>query len=519
MKTYDLTYVQIQKLANLCKQEQGSVEGAKAEASLMANILETQSYYKNKYGNDIYSFARNSGWFSKAAYWMDNGDASSTYSIAIQDVLVNGNRTLPQFVDEHDCLADIKSATNNGKPINIHDRSAYKQDVTIIKNRYGSTYTFWSFPTPYGDPFGYTNKTLRWSTKTMVTVNTILNKAISYLGASEPTGDDQFIRYYNNVADAKFAMNVAWCAIFVTVVARMTGVGTDIIPSFADCDAGKNWFMEKKRFELSKKFGGRYTPMAGDIVFYSSKYKLADSTHVGYVVSCDGKTLKAIEGNKDDRVAYRTIDISSAYIIGYGRVAEFINAKTDGDFAVYVRSLYETLLKRTPTNGEVTSWVEVLKKGVSREEVRNDFLRSDEYKALHKNDISDTTKAMTKKFQSWLNSYAGLSLTVDGSCGPATKKAAVAAMQKYLNATYGAGLSVDGVFGEKTRSAFRVVKQGVRGPSAYIVQGLLYGHGYDPAGFDGSCGNGCVAAIREFQKNNNLNVDGKCGSKTFQILI
>ena len=38
-KKYKLTQVQLQGLANLCVQEQGSLDGARAEASLMANLL------------------------------------------------------------------------------------------------------------------------------------------------------------------------------------------------------------------------------------------------------------------------------------------------------------------------------------------------------------------------------------------------------------------------------------------------------------------------------------------------
>lgn len=516
--TYNLTSDQIQKIANLCKQEQGTVEGAKAEASLAANILETQSYYKNKFGTDIYSFMRNSGWFSKAAYYMDNGNASSAYYDGVKSVLVNGDRVLPQFVDEHDSFSDISSATNNGKPITIKDRSAYQRDVTVIKNRYGSKYTFWSFPTPTSDPFGYTNSTLRWKTDTTPNVADILKKAISYLGVAEPTGDDQFIKYYNNITNAGFSMNVAWCAIFVSVIARMVGVSTDIVPTFADCDMGKMWFKNKGRYELGAAYGGKYVPLPGDEVFYSSQYTQSDSTHVGYVVKCDGVNLKAIEGNKNDKVAYRIIELTSKYILGYGRVAEYLSGTTDEDYAVYVRGLYKSLLNRTPTDREVESWVNVMKNGATKEDVKNDFLNSEEYKKAHENTESEQVK-MVKRFQEWLMSYTGQILTVDGKCGPMTKQVAVMAMQKFLNAEYYAGLAVDGKFGPKSQAAFKLVKKGKRGINVYIVQGLLYGHGYDPAGFDGSCGNGCHAAIQSFQKDHNLSVDGQCGSKTFAALV
>lgn len=120
---------------------------------------------------------------------------------------------------------------------------------------------------------------------------------------------------------AGFALTVAWCAIFVTCIARMLGIVTSIIPTFADCDAGVRWFKNKGRFELSKAYGGTYIPKPTDIVFYG---KPSDSTHVGYAVGLIGTMLSVIEGNKSDAVGVRTIDLSDAYIIGYGRVAEYL---------------------------------------------------------------------------------------------------------------------------------------------------------------------------------------------------
>lgn len=155
-KTYNLTDSQILQIARLCVQEQGSLDGVKAEASIMANLLEL--HYQKKYGDDIYSFVRNSGWFSKAAYWMDNGSAGSASVSAVIDVLCNGNRVLPTYIDEHDCKSDIVTATNNGVPIDKYDNSKYIPHVTRIKNRYGSWYTFYCFPASGSDPFGYTGE-------------------------------------------------------------------------------------------------------------------------------------------------------------------------------------------------------------------------------------------------------------------------------------------------------------------------------------------------------------------------
>ena len=157
---YALSDEQLLKIARLCQQEQGTVAGAKAEASLMANQLETSASRKKKYGtgaDGLYNWVRNGGWFSRAAHWMDNGSVSAAVLAAVGDVFVDGNRTLPLYVDEHDCLSDIKSISTGS----VKDRNAYVQGKTVVKNRYGSTWTFWCFPDKSSDPFGYTDEAYR----------------------------------------------------------------------------------------------------------------------------------------------------------------------------------------------------------------------------------------------------------------------------------------------------------------------------------------------------------------------
>ena len=152
---YPLTDTQLLHIARLCKQEQGTVAGAKAEASLMANQLETSVSRRKKYGtgaDGLYNWVRNGDWFSRAAHWMDNGSVSDAILAGVKDVLVNGNRTLPLYVDEHDCFSDIKSISTGS----VKERSAYVQGKTVVKNKYGSTWTFWCFPDSTSDPFGYT---------------------------------------------------------------------------------------------------------------------------------------------------------------------------------------------------------------------------------------------------------------------------------------------------------------------------------------------------------------------------
>jgi len=157
---YNLTATQLKKLARLCDREQGSVAGCAAEASLMANLYELVG---KSYGS-LYDYVRNGKWFSRAAYWMDNGSATQKEIDAVRDVLVNGNRTVPLYIDEHDAYEDIQYIKVNGKTYTYKDNKAqvknqsnYIKGKTIIRNNFKSTYTFYCFPAVGADPFGYTD--------------------------------------------------------------------------------------------------------------------------------------------------------------------------------------------------------------------------------------------------------------------------------------------------------------------------------------------------------------------------
>lgn len=160
-KTYNLTDTQIRQLANVFYLEQGNVKGVAACASHCLNYYE--KYQKSKYKNP-YDCVLYSGWWSNETSVrgrMANNCAPTACIEAVGDVILRGNRTLPSYVDEYDWIYDITSATNNGEPINPLNRSAYIKDVTKVKNRFGSSWTFYCFPDGVNgncDPFGYISK-------------------------------------------------------------------------------------------------------------------------------------------------------------------------------------------------------------------------------------------------------------------------------------------------------------------------------------------------------------------------
>ena len=159
-KTYSLTEKQLKYIAAICYREQGTKSGAAAEASLMANLFESSR--GNGYGSGgkgLYNYVRNSGWFGTPDQVTKS--APSAYVTIVKKVLCKGIRTIPEYVDEHDCLSDINSISLNGSKVSKSNTSNYKPFHTKIKNTYGATYYFYSFPCSNSDPFGYLSKIKR----------------------------------------------------------------------------------------------------------------------------------------------------------------------------------------------------------------------------------------------------------------------------------------------------------------------------------------------------------------------
>lgn len=286
--------------------------------------------------------------------------------------------------------------------------------------------------------------------------------AAKFIGQREPTGDDYFIKYYNRIAGASFSMTTAWCAIFVTVCARLSGVSADVIPTYASCTLGKRWYESRGRYEKGAYYGGDYQPKVGDVIFYSSGYTQDKSTHTGLVVSSTEQCAKVIEGNKSDAVGYRVIHLNNRYIIGYGRVAEFLDEHGEA-----------------PEPAEVLSTVE--------------------------------------QFQTWLNSTYSAGLEINGKYGRLTRAAAIRAYQTECNRRFKAGLEVDGVFGPASKKYGNraLVKVGTRGNFVYIVEGVLGALGLYPGELDGVAGQVLESGIKNYQRAHGLTPDGENGRNTY----
>lgn len=119
--------------------------------------------------------------------------------------------------------------------------------------------------------------------------------------------------------------------------------------------------------------------------------------------------------------------------------------------------------------------------------------------------------------------FAAPGLTVDGFSGPETKRAAVMVLQQAMDRDYKSGLVLDGIWGPKSEAALKwhYVCKGERQYMVSALEILLMLRGYDPKGVEspGIFSSGLEAAVKQYQTDHGLTVDGIAGYYTFKSLI
>lgn len=135
--------------------------------------------------------------------------------------------------------------------------------------------------------------------------------------------------------------------------------------------------------------------------------------------------------------------------------------------------------------------------------------------------VPATSNPIVRDGQIHCNNFCNAGLKADGIRGIATVKGGVMVLQQAANMDYAAGLKVDGIRGAKTDAALsgHTVRIGESQEMVRALQILLMLRGYDPKGVDGNFGAGCDAAVRQYQRNHGLAVDGIAGYNTFMSLI
>lgn len=156
-----------------------------------------------------------------------------------------------------------------------------------------------------------------------VTANDVLNVARGWLGYSEKNGKfKEIIDIYNShkplARRYKLKYTDEWCDGFVSACAIKAGA-TDIIGTEVGCE---------KHIEIFKKKGiwiedGSQKPKVGDIILFNWDTKTqpndGGADHIGFVEQVNGNTIICIEGNMDQKVGRRTINVGWGYIRGFAR--------------------------------------------------------------------------------------------------------------------------------------------------------------------------------------------------------
>ena len=110
-----------------------------------------------------------------------------------------------------------------------------------------------------------------------------------------------------------YPYRVEWCAIFVSWVADQCGyIDAGVIPKFAYCPEGANWFMANGQWQ-----DRYYEPLPGDIIFFDWENDgIAD--HVGIVKFVENNMIYTVEGNVGESCVENRYYLYSAPVYGFG---------------------------------------------------------------------------------------------------------------------------------------------------------------------------------------------------------
>ena len=134
----------------------------------------------------------------------------------------------------------------------------------------------------------------------------------------------------------------------------------------------------------------------------------------------------------------------------------------------------------------------------------------------------DGKKAIVLKGQKSANKFLDINIKEDGIRGSETISAGIMVLQKCMNLDYKSGLKIDGIFGTDSKRAFgyHYVRRGETQYMVTAVQILLMLKGYDcQLENPGIFGPNLESAVKKYQRDYQLTVDGIVGYNTFMSLI
>ena len=146
---YSLSSNDIERVARLCYSLDDSEEGYLCVASVLCNRYElTGEDY-----DSLIDYIESSNYVPNAKDIMDSGTTVPDDVLsAITNVINDGFRTIPGYIDVFNKFEDIVSIENVDGTNDKNDKSVYRKHATQVLDAYGITYTFYSF---IGNADGY----------------------------------------------------------------------------------------------------------------------------------------------------------------------------------------------------------------------------------------------------------------------------------------------------------------------------------------------------------------------------
>lgn len=122
-----------------------------------------------------------------------------------------------------------------------------------------------------------------------------------------------------------FVSKTAWCATCVSYAAHLLGNPVEkYVGKFENVDLMKDHINKQGRLDCTKNYGGgAYTPVRGDLIFFSLKYSYKDCTHVGVVLEANPNTgnVTCISGNSSDMVKIDSYNYyTNKYVVAFGNM-------------------------------------------------------------------------------------------------------------------------------------------------------------------------------------------------------
>ena len=309
-------------------------------ASLLREIMKAEPSAKDILGDALYKeITRGASW---AARTVTEAEAAK-----LKAILTTG---AGKEVQDRQAIADVTTYIKKGQSYGLTDAGALIYFADGV-NQYGTASTLWktiaaealksagNVKAMYEATIKQTNKYLTRRKKVYEKIAAMMEKedtmtekqlrekavrtAEAWLGCKESNGTHKkIIDLYNSVKPLPrgYAVqyNDAWCATFVTAVGIAAGL-SDIILRECGCSNMVQLYKNAGRWQENDA----HRPNAGDVVFYDWQDNgKGDNTgnpdHVGIVCSVSGNTIKVIEGNKNNAVEYRDLQVNGKYIRGYG---------------------------------------------------------------------------------------------------------------------------------------------------------------------------------------------------------